>query len=212
MTRTIRLLIAVAVLPAMLGAYLACSYHGPRLVGESTEPQVRMSTVVEAARRLRGTFYDPLQGRFDDIGGRLGFIVCADVPVIAYGNAGYSIKRVLLEDFRRHPELYDTRDGNAPGNPYFHRRARNMYAYCKGNGRLLPSSATPKVGDVAFYRKRHQSFVSHIALVSAVDAKGSYYLVEAAPFLTREVAAASLRERGWLHLGFGRLVRRDDAT
>jgi hypothetical protein len=107
---------------------------------------------------------------------------------------------------------YDASGGNTPENPYFHRRARNMYAYCSGNGRLLPASATPRVGDVAFYRKRSHDFVSHIALVSAVDAKGNYNLVEAAPLLTREVPSASLTERGWIHLGFGRIVRMDDAT
>ena len=211
MKRWLPRFLPVAVLLSMVGAYWACSYHGPRLVGESTESQVRMARVIEAARRLRGTFYDPLQGRYEDIGGRLGWIVCSDVPVIAYANAGYSLAKVLRKDFEQHPEYYDTRDGNTPHNPYFHRRARNIYAYCDGNGRLLPSAATPRVGDVAFYKKRSHAFVSHIALVSAVDARGSYHLVEAAPLFTREVPSGSLKERGWIHLGFGRIVQMEDA-
>jgi uncharacterized protein YijF (DUF1287 family) len=153
-----------------------------------------------------------LQGRYRNIGGCLGFIVCSDVPVIAYGNAGYSIRLALQDDFRLHPEHYDTRDRNTPANPYFHRRARNLYSYCRGNGRLLSRTAAPRVGDVAFYKMRDQSFVSHVAVVSRVDPDGTVFVVEAAPLITREVPAESLEKRGWMPQGYGRIVRTNDAT
>jgi uncharacterized protein YijF (DUF1287 family) len=200
-------LIATGMLLSTVAVYAMFSYHGPIIVGDSTEAEVDMEKVVKAARRLRGTFYDPFQGKHGNIGRRIGFIVCSDVPVIAYGNAGYSLQKMLREDFRIHPEHYDARNSNVPSNPFFHRRARNIFAYCRGNDRLLPPSAAPRLGDVAFYKRHRQGFVSHIALVSSVDDDGSYLLVEAAPLITREVAPKSIKDRGWIHLGFGRIVR-----
>src|SRR5512135_1109921 len=75
--------------------YHVDSYNGIKSI-------VKPEEVVEEARKLTGIVYDPVQGRFSNIGGRLGFIVCMDVPVISYSNAGFSIKDALDKDYKVH--------------------------------------------------------------------------------------------------------------
>lgn len=166
------------------------------------------NAVARAANQLRGILYDPLQGRYGNIGGRIGFIVCIDVPVLSYQEAGCSIKQLLKSDFNSHPDAYDTKSGNTPDNPFFHRRARNLYSYCLANNCLLPMTSQPQVSDVVFYKKPQHSHITHIALVTRVDGSGNYWLVEAAPetVLAQEQASTAITSRGWQPQGIGRLI------
>jgi uncharacterized protein YijF (DUF1287 family) len=175
----------------------------------SWDGDVDRGRVVREARNLIGVWYDPLEGYLWNVGGRAGLIGSMDVPLIAYRNAGVSIRRLLEADYRAHPDRYGSRSG-APGDPLFHRRARNLYAYCKGNGRLDPVGP-PRPGDVVFLSRAPLGTVSHIAIVSQVRADGSYSVVEASRdyfYATREVEDFDLSRRGWFLRGFGHVLDR----
>lgn len=205
-----RLSLILAVIMVCSGTVWAIGYHGERDFDTQGSVLPPIQSVVANARSLTGTPYDPLMGQHENIGATWGFIVCSDVPNIAYGLSGFSLKRMLEEDFQRHSDGYDTAQGNKPGNPYFHRRARNLYAYFKANGRLYGPSATPQVGDLAFYRRSTAGPISHVALVIAVHDTG-YSLMESAPktVLAQEVADSSPKARGWILAGFGRMYAAD---
>lgn len=139
--------------------------------GVKNKPQI-----VAAAKQLVGTLYDPLKGEYGNIGGKLGFIVCIDVPRLAYNQAGISFKQLLTNDFNNHPEHYQTEHGlNTPKTPFFFRRVRNVYDYAKGNQKLIKNAETPKVADIVFYGRYHAT------LVTAVYADGTYDEIEADP-------------------------------
>lgn len=134
--------------------------------------------VAEAADKLVGTLYDPLKGGYGNIGGKMGFIVCIDVPRIAYAKAGIYFQNLLTNDFKAHPEHYDTQNGmNTPDTPYFFRRVRNVYDFAKGNGYFIKNSTTPEVGDIVFYGRYHAT------MVVKVYSDGTYDEVEAHPKL-----------------------------
>ncbi len=203
--KKIIIVIAAIFFPSLIGIY-AVGYHGPRdFSGAGAEAPVP-DKVVANARKLAGAPYDPLMGRFQNIGAKLGLIVCSDVPNIAYGLSGFSLRRMLEEDYKRNPSAYCVADGNKPGNPYFHRRARNLYAHFKSNNRLFPPKSTPKVGDLAFYKSKSHGYVSHVALVTEVR-QGDYHIMESAPetLIAQEVPGSSPVTRGWILLGFGRM-------
>jgi uncharacterized protein YijF (DUF1287 family) len=190
----------------MLIVYCKVSYHGYKKDSETmAEKEINISKVIGEARNLKGILYDPLQGQLGNIGGKLGFIVCIDVPLIAYQNAGYSIKKVMEADFLKHPEHYNTKNGNTPENFYFSRRARNLYAYCKGNNKLIQLHKNPQAGDVVFYRRKNDLSVSHIALISIVKSNNSYWMIEAYPVLTAEISNSKVEKRGWIPVAFGRI-------
>ncbi len=178
-------------------------YHGPR-VFSSGQKLPLVENVIENAKSLSGTPYDPLMGMYGNIGADFGFIVCSDVPNIAFGLSGYSWKEALEQDYKLNSKFYNSENGNKPGNPYFHRRARNLYSYFKANGKLKTQGYTPKVGDMTFYRKKVNGFIAHVALVSKVTESG-YNLMESAPktLIAQEVGEKSPIERGWIFAGFG---------
>lgn len=185
-----------------IGMY-AMGYHGPRdFSGTSHLP--KSDLVIRNARALIGTPYDPLMGMYGNIGAKAGFIVCSDVPNIAFGASGYSWKEVLEKDFKVNSKFYNSDNGNKPGNPFFHRRARNLYAYFRANGRLKTGDFKPEVGDLVFYRKSNNGYIAHVALVSAVTRNG-YKLIESAPgtLVVQEVDQTSPIERGWIYSGVG---------
>ncbi|MDH5326413.1 MAG: DUF1287 domain-containing protein [Gammaproteobacteria bacterium] len=191
----------VIVLPLV---WYSVSYKGPKRFTNGGTELPPLSQVVAHARSLTGTLYDPFMGQHDNIGGRLGFIVCSDVPNIAYGLAGLSLEVLLRRDFTVHTAHYDSGGGNKPGNPYFHRRARNLYAYFKANQRLYKDK--PRVGDLAFYKKAEDKIITHVVLVSEV--KGNRFKVmESAPktLVASENDSASPIQRGWVFMGFGRM-------
>lgn len=183
-------------------------YHGPTAEPAVWNARTDRGRVVAEARKLIGLWYDPAQGYLNDVGGKMGMIVCMDVPRLAYRNAGTSIRKLLEDDYRAHPEHYGKRDGR-PGDPYFDRRARNLYSYCTHNG-CLDLVGPPKPGDVVFMSHGPSAWISHIALVSEVGASGAYRVVEASRdewYVTREEDAAKMFGRGWTFRGFGRPLK-----
>lgn len=202
------ILVVGATLLAMLVGLFAAGYHGRREFPAANAIGLPPSELVVAnARRLAGTPYDPLMGRYGNVGAKAGFIVCSDVPNIAYGLSGFSLKRMLEDDCRKNPSAYNNiSEDNKPGNPYFHRRARNLYAYFKNNNRLFSSASVPRVGDLAFYSRGSTGYVSHVALVTELREK-DYAVIESAPetVIAREVSGTSPLKRGWSLVGFGRM-------
>ncbi|MBI3289103.1 MAG: DUF1287 domain-containing protein [Elusimicrobia bacterium] len=180
-------------------------YRGPTLEPNVWNPHTDPARVVEEARKLIGLWYDPAQGYLNNLGGKLGLIVCMDVPRLAYRNAGTSLKKLLEDDYKKHPEHYGKRDGR-PGDPYFDRRARNLYSYCKHN-QCLHTQGPPRPGDVVFMSHGPTDWISHIALVTSVNLNGEFKVVEASRdewYVTREEAGERMLSRGWTFRGFGR--------
>lgn len=165
-----------------------------------------VNLVIDNSLSLSFTPYDPLMGMYDNIGGRLGFIVCSDVPNIAYGKSGYSLETLLRQSYKSNPSFYDSRDGNNPDNPFFHRRARNLYSYFESVQALKPTSYSPQVGDLVFYRKTTKGYIAHVALVTELY-NGGYKIMESAPktILAQEVKMLSPIKRGWILAGFGKM-------
>jgi len=199
---------AIVVLSILaLGAFsiYALGYWGERQFDAGTILPAP-SEVVAAARKISGAPYDPLMGMYGNIGSRFGFVVCSDVPNIAYGLAGFSWKKALAEDFFRNPFAYESAGGNNPNNPYFHRRARNLYAWFHSKGKLKSVLYKPAIGDLVFYKKRGQRSISHVALVISSGSDG-YTLMESAPktIIAQEVDDKSPIERGWVLAGFGKV-------
>jgi len=185
----------------------AIGYHGPRDFPSEMCTLPSPEEVVAHARSLSGTPYDPLMGKWRNIGARAGFIVCSDVPNIAYGLSGFSLRRMLKTDYEKNSSAYDTRSANNPRNPHFHRRARNLYACLKSNGRYIPPDGTPHVGDLVFYTSTSQSYVSHVTLVTAVGEHG-YSVMESAPWpiFAQETSGSAPIKRGLVLVGFGRIL------
>jgi len=158
--------------------------------------------MVNAANSLVGTLYDPLKGGYGNIGGKMGFIVCIDVPRIAYEKAGIYFQYLLTEDFQNHPEHYDIQNGmNTPDTPYFFRRVRNVYDYADGNGYLIHKSKTPAVGDIVFYGRYHA------AMVTKVYNNGTYDEVEADPKL---IFVQKHIHKKWQPRDVGRILPNED--
>jgi|CXWL01.1.fsa_nt_gi uncharacterized protein YijF (DUF1287 family) len=204
----------------LIGAVIACTavliflgrnrvYRGPTIEPNVWNPATDRSRVVSEARKLIGLWYDPAQGYLNDIGGKMGLIVCMDVPRLAYRNSGTSIRKLLEDDYKAHPDHYGKRDGR-PGDPYFDRRARNLYSYCKHNG-CLDMAGPPEPGDVVFMSHSQTGWITHIALVSSVSSDGRYSVVEASRdewYITREEDSAKMLGRGWIFRGFGRPLKK----
>jgi hypothetical protein len=191
------------------GLLLFCiGYFGERNFSTLPDALPPVAVVVKNARTLKYVPYDPLMGKHGNIGAHLGFIVCSDVPNIAYGLSGYSLRILLENDFRRNSSAYNTSQGNIPGNPYFHRRARNLFVYFKQNGLLAPASMSPKSGDLAFYSRTPNGYISHVALVTEVR-KDNFMVMESAPetYVAQEITGASVIKRGWILVGFGRMYK-----
>lgn len=202
------LLFSIAALASLLFLGRGRVYRGPTVEPNVWVPKTDRSRVVAEARKLVGLWYDPAQGYLNDVGGKLGLIVCMDVPRLAYRNAGTSIRKLLEDDYKAHPDHYGKRDGR-PGDPYFDRRARNLYSYCKHNG-CLDMKGPPDPGDVIFMSRSQTGWISHIALVSHVGADGKYKVVEASRdewYITREEDGEKMLGRGWVFRGFGRPLR-----
>jgi hypothetical protein len=194
---------------ALVAIPLCAGYHGERAGVQRPIDTVRAESVIAAARDLEGILYDPLKGGLGDLGGRLGFIVCSDVPLIAYARAGVALDELLAADWRLHPERYGPSGGdNTPASPAFPRRTRNLYAWCQGTGRLVAAGAPPEPADLVFYERPAGDGVAHVAVVTHVDAGGALRVIEAAAgtVLAGERSSADVERRGWRIAGFGRIL------
>ena len=175
--KIISILLVLIVFVILVGTYILLfhTYKGdpPGSLNYPQKDNVDVNDVISNARKLKGVFYDQLQGSFNNIGGKSGFLVCCDIPNIAYAQAGFSFEKFLKDDFSSHPEHYNTRNGtNTPSTIFFYRRVENFYAYCKYNNKLIINCESPKVGDLIFYGQ------SHVSLVSEVHSDGTINEIE----------------------------------
>ena len=137
------------------------------------------------------TPYDPLMGMYGDPFGRVGLVVCIDVPIRSYQAAGVALPLLLKDTARAHPEIFKIEPNNTPGNPFFYRRVRN-YAPLFQRHPLLMASKEPQPGDLAFYG------AFHIALVVDVRKDGTFDVIEASPRKGRvAVSDGAYMERTW---------------
>lgn len=155
-------------------------------------------------------WYDTLKGKFWNMGGRFGLIVCSDVIERSLAQAGIFLGEEMKQDFTLNFETYDTRDGNTPKNPYFPRRAKNIQQFFKNKESYL----NPKYhklrnihpGDIIFFGDP----AWHVAITTEVDEQGQILKVfEADPshLETGEVNFKEVVERngkmsGWAYLNF----------
>ena len=156
-----------------------------------------LEDIIINARDMKGTFYEYLKGKYNNFGANLGFLVCFDIPRIAYQNAGLSIELLLKDDYTNHPEFYNSENGNnLPNTPFFFRRTRNLYSYCQANGRLFVNCKNPKPGDVIF----HGRF--HISIITEIHKDGTYNEIETAPWT---IIAVEHKNKKWEPMDVGRI-------
>ena len=129
---------------------------------------------VEGARAMRWLPYDPFMGTHGDPLTPWGFVVCIDVPLRAYQNAGIPLASLLKESAAAHPTSFKIGPDNAPDNRFFYRRVRNYYDLFE-NHPALEAAATPRPGDLVFFGRWH------IAVVTEVSPDGAWRAVEATP-------------------------------
>jgi hypothetical protein len=198
----ITIVLSIVILIAFI-VYWKVSYHGNMNTDIDNKSNVTVESVIESAQGLNGILRDPFNGKYYNIGGRLGFIVCTDVPRLAYLNAGYSIDKEMAEDYKTHPEHY--RKGEIPG-PYFARRVRNIYDFLKAKNQVLSLDETPRPGDVVFYGGKARK-PCHIAMIVRVIDKHKYYLIESIPQsrLSKELSNAEIEKRS-VPIAFGRIL------
>lgn len=138
----------------------------------SLEPVI--TAAVSYAQTMLKKPYDPLMGRYGDPFGKVGFVVCIDVPVRAYKAAGISMPVLLREAAKEHPTWFNIGPNNPPSSPFFYRRVRNYHPLFRNHPALIADDK-PQVGDWAFYGK------FHIALVIKAETDGRYEVIEASP-------------------------------
>ena len=169
---------------------LATRPEAPNWPGPAEVAPARQAAI-EYARSILRTPYDPLMGMYGDPLGRVGLVVCIDVPIRAYQAGGVSLPLLLKDTARAHPEIFDIGPNNSPSNPFFFRRVRN-YAPLFQRHPLLLSSKEPRPGDMAFYGG------FHIALVIEVRKDGSFDVIEASPRKGHvAVSDGAYMERTW---------------
>lgn len=157
-----------------------------------------LEDIINNSRKMKGTLYEYLKGKYNNIGAELGFLVCYDIPRNSYLNAGLSIDLLLKQDYQINKIHYNSENGiNEPNTDFFFRRTRNLYSYCKANNRLIKNCLNPKPGDVIF----HSRF--HISLIIKVNDDGTINEVETAPWT---VFAKEHKNRPWKNHDIGRLL------
>lgn len=154
--------------------------------------------IIGNAREMKGVMYEYLQGKHDNIGRKLGFLVCIDIPSIAYKKAGIDFEYLLKEDYKKNSNYYSYENGiNTPSTSFFFRRTRNLYSYCKANNKLILKCKKPKPGDLIFYGQ------VHISMVSQVNEDGTYNEIENAPWT---VFTIEHKNKDWIPIDVGRIL------
>ena len=166
-----------------------------RIAGTAFTPPASMNAAIDQAKAYAQTMlghpYDPLMGRLGDPFGKIGFVVCIDVPVRSYQSAGVAMPALLKESAQQHPEWFSIGPANSPTNSFFYRRVKNYFALFKHHPQLV-ADTKPQVGDWAFYD------TSHIALVVDAAPDGSFKVVEASPVKGRvAISDGKYMSRTW---------------
>ena len=200
--KIILIFLLIIVFVVLSGTYILLfhTYKGnpPGSLNYPQKDKVDVNDVISDARKLKGVFYDQLQGSFNNIGGKLGFLVCCDVPNIAYAQAGLSFEKLLKDDFSTHPEHYNIRNGNnTPSTVFFYRTVENFYSYCIYNNKLIINCENPKVGDLIFYGQ------SHVSLLSEVHADGTINEIETN---RRTIFVVEHSNKKWTNETVGRIL------
>ena len=116
-----------------------------------------------AARKLMGRPYDQLMGEKDNIGYRLGGLVCVDVIITAYEHAGIYFEKELRDYYKKHPRVFSYRSWNNPYDGNFARRTRNFRSYFASRGMLLKKDEPLMPGDIVMFG------AGHIAMIEKVN-------------------------------------------
>ena len=157
--------------------------------------------IVAGALSMVGRPTDPLMGMYNNLLGRIGFVVCVDVVVESWMMAGLSLPELLTSSAWEHPEWFAIDPLNGPADPNFPRRVRNyrdLFEMEPGPGLALDSAPHP--GDVAFYGRYHA------AIVTAVRPEG-YTVVEAYSARVAERDGGEVAARTGVEPVFGRVGR-----
>ena len=155
---------------------------------------------VAYANSMINTPFDPLMGKYRNVFGRIGMVVCIDVPLRTYLRAGVSFPAALKEAAEKSPEWFDISAGNSPENEFFYRRVRNYSDLFMHKPGLL-ADANAQKGDWAFYGE------THVGLVVSVSRDGSFKVVEADPYPYRviEISNVEMNKRWGKATFFGRI-------
>lgn len=157
-----------------------------------------INDIVLNARELKGVMYEYLQGKHDNFGRKLGFLVCIDIPNISYRKAGIDFEQILRQDYKTHSDFYSYENGiNTPSTSFFFRRTRNLYSYCEANNKLIKKCKSPKAGDLIFHGK------VHISMVSEVHENGTYNEIENAPWT---IFTVEHKNKEWIPIDVGRII------
>jgi len=157
--------------------------------------------IVYNARDMKGVMYEYLQGDYNNIGKKLGFLVCIDIPNIAYKKAGIDFENLLRKDYKVNKNFYSYENGiNTPVTSFFFRRTRNLYSYCKANNKLIRKYKFPKAGDLIFNKAK-----THISMVTEVHDDGTYNEIENAPWT---VFTVEHKNKVWIPKDIGRILNK----
>lgn len=192
----LRVCLAVCILGGCIAGLYALGYHD-REPGPARERSGLDRVAVAAnARRLNGTLYDPFKGGCSDIGSVMGWIVCADVPRLAYAKAGYDLDVAVKKS---------TPTGNVERSA---RRTRDVHAFLSENGWMVLEGAPLLPGDIAFFAKESGGTPMHCALVTEAGQAADARFAESTgrTVFSGEVRLAEILERGWKSVGVGRIV------
>ncbi len=116
--------------------------------------------------RMRGVWYDPLDGSLLNLFSRLGFFIHSDVVYRAYDQAGIFFITELQQLKRDQPETAFVGDVT---NAVDVRRATNLHIYLKTRQLLLPASDTSQLGDLAFIGFQEERLVKMVGVVSQIE-------------------------------------------
>ena len=162
------------------------------------------SQAADYALSMKNIPYDPIMGKFHNMMGKAGLVVCIDVPVRSWLRAGLSMPALLKQSASINPEWFKIDQSNHPDSPFFYRRVRNYYRLFEKHPGLVRDDK-PQVGDWAFYG------TTHIALVVGAPENGDIKLVEASPFKFRvTVSTIKEMEKTWGPVSFFGRIRRPD--
>lgn len=151
-----------------------------------------------AAREFTGILY----GGFRSVGARLGFLVCSDIPRLAYARAGIPLATLMADEFARSPASFDSEGGrNVPNTPWFFRRSRNIRAYFRSAGLLMEKCPRPAIGDIVFHGDYHCSLVVEVyphGTVAEVETSGDRIWCRESrrPWVAQEVGRLLPPEQG----------------